>query len=659
MGLNVTQKILKEHLVEGDLTPGKEIAIRIDQTLTQDATGTLVYLQFESMGLTKIRNELAVSYVDHNTVQVGPENADDHAYLQSAAARYGAVFSKPGNGICHQLHLERFGAPGKTLLGSDSHTPTGGGLGMIAIGAGGIDVAAAMGGAPFHFPAPAIVKIELAGKLGPWVSAKDVMLKVLEVFSTSGNVGRIFEYGGRGVSGLDVPERATIANMGAECGVTTSVFPSDEVTRAFLEAQGRGEAWREILPDADAAYAETRRLDLSAIEPLAAAPHSPGNVVTVASLAGTKVDQVLIGSCTNSSYRDLKTVAKILEGRKAHADVSLGIAPGSRQVLEMLAREGHLAALIEAGARILENACGFCIGNSMAPRTNGVSLRTSNRNFEGRSGTPSAKVFLVSPETAALAAIHGRVVDARVLQDMKCPQVRQPKAFQVDDSMFLRPPPAKERAAVTVVRGPAIGEVPRNEALPATLAGVAAIKVGDRVTTDHIMPAGQRLKHRSNVAAYAKYVFEQVDPEFAARAAANRDAGLHNFIVAGESYGQGSSREHAALCPMHLGVKAVVARSIERIHQANLVNFGIVPFTFARAGDMSRVEAGDRLRIEKACEAVGGDGAAVLRNETKGCDIPVRVALSEREKRIVLAGGLLNLAAGRGRKGGRRDAGGG
>jgi aconitate hydratase len=641
--MNLTQKILSEHLVSGELKAGAEIAIRIDQTLTQDATGTMVYLQFEAMGLDRVRGELAVSYVDHNTIQIGPENADDHAFLQSAAAKYGAVFSRPGNGICHQLHLERFGAPGKTLLGSDSHTPTGGGLGMIAIGAGGIDVAVAMGGGPFHLIAPRVVRIVLKGRMGPWVSAKDVILKVLEMFSTKGNVDTVFEYAGPGLKHLDVPERATIANMGAECGVTTSVFPSDEVTRKFLEAQGRGEMWRELVADKDAVYDKTVEIDLPTLEPLAAAPHSPGNIVTVGSLSGKKVDQVLIGSCTNSSYRDLKATARLLEGRKVHPDVSLGIAPGSRQVLRMLAKEGLLTALLDAGARLLENACGFCIGNSLSPGTNGLSLRTSNRNFEGRSGTTSAKVYLVSPEIAAAAAIYGRIVDPRGIEDLKLPRVTQPKAFDIDDSLFIRPP--ADGSAVKIARGPSIGTVPQNDPLPEKLAGVATIKAGDKITTDHIMPAGQRLKHRSNVQNYAKYVFEGVDPQFSDRAAKNRDQGLHNVIVAGESYGQGSSREHAALCPMFLGVKAVAAKSFERIHLANLINFGIVPLTFDKAGDYEKIGQGDRLGVANLRAAVEGDGRMTLRNETKATDIPVRTALSERQKAILLAGGLLNFTA--------------
>jgi aconitate hydratase len=644
MGWNVTEKILSEHRVSGELKPGQEIGIRIDQTLTQDATGTMVYLQFESMGLKRIQAELAVSYVDHNTIQIGSENPDDHAYLQSAAAKYGAHFSKPGNGICHQLHLERFGAPGKTLLGSDSHTPTGGGLGMIAIGAGGIDVAVAMGGGPFHLAAPKVIGIELKGRLPAWVSAKDVVLKVLERFRTQGNVGCVFEYFGPALKHLAVPERATLANMGAECGVTTSVFPSDEVTKGFLEAQGRGGAWREIRADADATYHKTVTIDLATLEPLAAVPHSPGNIATVASLEGTKVQQVMIGSCTNSSYRDLKTVAKILEGRKVHPDVSLGIAPGSRQVLTMLAEEGLLAALLDAGARLLENACGFCIGNSMSPPTNGVSLRTSNRNFEGRSGTPSGRVFLVSPETAAVAAIEGRVRDPRSMAEWKYPAVREPKTFRVDDSMVM-PPPA-DGSGVPIVRGPNIAEVPVNKPLPESLAGVVAIKVGDRITTDHIMPAGGRLKYRSNVPKYAQYVFEGVDPAFAARATRNRDDGIHNVIVGGESYGQGSSREHAALCPMFLGVKVVLAKSLERIHFANLVNFGIVPLTFEKAGDYDTIEAGDRLTLAGLRELVASGVRGVIRNETRGRDMAVKLALTDRERSIVLAGGLLNQVTG-------------
>ena len=641
MGLNVTQKILKDHLVAGELTPGQEIAIRIDQTLTQDATGTMAYLQFEAMGLDRVRNELAVSYVDHNTIQVGFENADDHHYLQTVAARYGIVYSKPGNGICHQLHLERFGMPGKTLLGADSHTPTGGGIGMIAIGAGGIDVAVAMGGGAFYLTAPKVVKINLKGKLRPWVTAKDVILKVLQIFTTKGNVGCIFEYAGPALKSLTVPERSTITNMGAECGVTTSVFPSDEVTRAFMEAQGRGQDWRELKADPDAAYDKVVNINLSELEPLAAAPHSPDNIVTVASIVGTKVDQVMIGSCTNSSFVDLKTVAKILTGHAVHPDVSLGVAPGSRQVLKMLSEDGSITPLLAAGARLLENACGFCIGNSQSPATDAVSLRTNNRNFEGRTGTKSAKVYLVSPPIAALAAIHGRIVDPLAGTDIPYPRVKSPKLFDLDDALLLRP--AADGTAVKIVRGPNIGDPPRNTPLPAALEGVATIKVGDKITTDHIMPAGARLKYRSNVPAYSNYVFENTDAGFAKRAADARDAGQHNVIVAGDSYGQGSSREHAALCPMYLGVKAVAAKSIERIHQANLINFGILPLIFENAADYETVTQGDTLRIAGLRELVqAGQTRLVLRNVTRGTDIPLKALFTERQRAILLAGGLLN-----------------
>lgn len=638
--MNITEKILSEHLVSGEMVSGKEIGIRIDQVLTQDATGTMAYLQFESMGVKKIKAELAVSYIDHNTIQVGSENADDHAYLKSMAAKYGAVFSRPGNGICHQLQLERFGAPGKTLLGSDSHTPTGGGLGMIAIGAGGIDVAVALGGGAFFLAVPKVIKVELKGKLKPWVTAKDVILAVLDKLSTKGNVGCVLEYAGPGVATLDVPSRATITNMGAECGVTTSVFPSDDVTKSFLEAQGRGEVWKEISADADAKYEKVLEINLADLNPLAATPHSPGNISSVVALAGKKVDQVIIGSCTNSSYRDLKTVAKILENRKVSPDVDFGIAPGSRQVMAMLAKEGLLANLINAGARIYESACGFCIGNHASPKTDAVSLRTSNRNFEGRSGTKSAQVYLVSPEIAVLAAINGCIVDPTLMEDEKCPKVNQPKMFDIDDSMFIFPP--KKGAEVQIVRGPNIGEVPVNGALPAKLDGVAVIKVGDQITTDHIMPAGQRLKYRSNVKKYSEFVFENTDPEFAKRAAVNRDKGLHNIIVAGDSYGQGSSREHAALCPMYLGVKAVIAKSIERIHCANLVNFGIVPFVFVKGSDYERITGGDKLIIEGLREAVKGNGKAVVKCGADGHEIEIKAIITERQKDILLKGGLLN-----------------
>jgi len=640
MGKNITYKILEAHLVSGTLEAGNEIGIRIDQTLTQDATGTMAFLQFEAMGLDRVRNELAVSYIDHNTVQIGFENADDHRYLQSAAARFGAVFSKPGNGICHQLHVERFGIPGKTLLGSDSHTPTDGGIGALAMGAGGIDVAVAMGGGPFYLTAPKVIKIHLEGALPPWVAAKDVILKVLERYSTKGNVGCIFEYGGPGVASLDVPERATITNMGAECGVTTSLFPSDERTKQFMEAQGRGDDWIELKADDDAEYDDIFTLDLATLEPLTAAPHSPGNIRTIADLAGLKVNQVLIGSCTNSSLRDLKTVAAILRGKTVNPNVTLGVAHGSRQVMRMLAKDGDLADIIGAGARLLENACGFCIGNSMSPGSGEVSLRTSNRNFEGRSGTIDAQVYLVSPEVAAAAALAGEIADPRTLGDSPI-EMTPPDRYDIDDSMFIFPEDVEDTPEIE--RGPNIGAPPVADPLVEALGGVATIKVGDNITTDHIMPAGARLKYRSNVPTYSTFVFEMTDPEFATRAAATRDQGLHNVIVAGQSYGQGSSREHAALCPMYLGVKAVIAQSIERIHMANLINFGIVPLLFADAADYEKVAQGDTLSVPNLREAVADGATIVVRNETQGVDIPVQADFTGRQRQILLAGGLLNF----------------
>ena len=634
---NVVEKILSSHIVEGDSAKDAEIGIRIDQTLTQDATGTMAYLQFESMGVPRVKNDLAVSYVDHNTVQIGYENADDHDFLQSVAKKYGIVYSKCGNGICHQLHLERFGKPGTTLLGSDSHTPTGGGIGQIAIGAGGIDIAVAMAGGAFHIPSPKVRKILLKGRLRRGVSAKDVILKVLEKFGTKGNVGWIFEYGGPGVATLDVPSRATITNMGAELGVTTSVFPSDRVTKQFLAAQGRAKDFREIVADRGARYDDVFEVDLSKVEPMMAAPHSPGNVVAVKSLVGTKVNQILIGSCTNSSYRDIRTVALYLKGKRVAEDVEVGIACGSRQVVNMLAKDGSLAILHSAGCRMLENACGFCIGAHMSPRTGAVSLRTNNRNFEGRSGTKSAQVYLVSPETAAASALTGRV---ELPTKKPVSAVPAPKKFPIDDSMFLyRDTAGKGVRGAKIVRGPNIATVPKGEPLAKDLKGVAAIKVGDKITTDHIMPAGARLKFRSNIPEYAKFVFEPCDPKFHDKCLANREKGLANVIVAGESYGQGSSREHAALCPMYLGVKAVIAKSIERIHRANLINFGIVPFTFADPKDYGKIEAGDAIELNGVRAAVEGDGT--LKVNTKRGPVIVRTALSEREKHLILCGGLL------------------
>lgn len=633
--MNVVEKILRAHLVEGDPAKDAEIGIRIDQTLTQDATGTMAYLQFEAMGVGRIKNDLAVSYVDHNTVQIGYENADDHDFLASVARKYGIIYSKAGNGICHQLHLERFGKPGTTLLGSDSHTPTGGGIGQIAIGAGGIDIAVAMAGGAFHLPSPKVRAIRLKGRLRRGVSAKDVILKVLERYGTKGNVGWIFEYTGPGVATLDVPSRATITNMGAELGVTTSVFPSDDVTRQFLTAQGRGRAFVRIEPDKNAKYDDEFVIDLGKIEPMAAAPHSPGNIITVASMKGVRVNQIMIGSCTNSSYRDIRTVAQILKGRHVADDVEVGIACGSRQVVNMLAADGSLAILIKAGCRILENACGFCIGAHMSPATNAVSLRTNNRNFEGRSGTKSAKVYLVSPETAAASALSGTFTASKGTTP-----VPAPKRFPVDDAMFLyRDTAGKGVKGAKIVRGPNIAPVPKGVALPRDIKGVVAIKVGDKITTDHIMPAGARLKYRSNVPEYSKYVFEPCDATFHDRCMDNKAKGVANVIVAGESYGQGSSREHAALCPMYLGVKAVIAKSIERIHRANLINFGIVPFEFEDPADYDAIEQGDGLTLDGIRSAVEGDGVLVVKGAKRSFKVVAR--LSDREKRLLLCGGLL------------------
>ncbi len=639
MGQNIVEKILKAHLKEGKYVPGQEIGIHIDQTLTQDATGTMTYLQFEAMGLSEIKTELSVSYVDHNTIQVGFENADDHRYLQTVAAKYGLIFSRPGNGICHQVHLERFGRPGSTLLGADSHTPMGGGIGQIAIGAGGLDVAVAMGGGPFYLTAPKVYLVRLNGQLNEWVTAKDVILKMLETLSTKGNVGVILEYGGEGIGSLSVPERATITNMGAELGVTTSIFPSDQTTRKFLKAQKREKDWQPISADPDAAYDRIIEIDLSSLEPLTAAPHSPGNIKKIKDLGQIKVDQVAIGSCTNSSVKDMLKVAAILKGHQVHPDVSVGIAPGSRQVLQMLAREGALADLLDSGARLMESACGFCIGNSFSPKSGGVSLRTNNRNFEGRSGTKDAQVYLVSPEVAAVAAITGKFIDPREA-GLPYPRLSEVDSFLVDDGMMIFP--TAEGHATQIFRGPNIGEPPRNEALPDSLDGEVTIKVGDKITTDHIMPAGARLKYRSNVPQYAQYVFENVDPTFAARSLENKARGKHNVIVAGESYGQGSSREHAAMCPMYLGVKAVVAKSFERIHAANLVNFGIVPLILADPADYDRLQAGAPISAKGWREALRTGRPVELRSGQTV--IPCRYQLSERQVNIVLAGGLLNYA---------------
>jgi len=683
----IVEKILSGHLVSGQLRTGQEIGIRIDQTLTQDATGTTAFLLFEAMGTERVRTDCSVSYVDHNMAQFGPENFNDHRYLQSIAARVGAYFSRPGNGICHQVHLERFAEPGKTLLGSDSHTPTAGGIGSFAVGAGGLDVAAAMGGGAFYLACPTVVGVELRGRLCDWVAPKDIILRLLSILTTRGNVGTVVEYFGDGVSSISVPGRATCTNMGAELGVTTSIFPSDEVTRAFLDAQGRGRQFVPLAPEASAEYdTVTKRLDpqrdaaaierlkdhaadlkltvptwpaekrgswaeasfsrlvieLSELEPLAAAPGSPENVVPVTELAGKKVDQVLIGSCTNSSFHDLMVAAAVLKGRKVHPDVELGIAPGSRQVLRMISANGALSEMVSAGARILECACGACIGQGFSPGQGCVSVRTFNRNFTGRSGTSDDQVYLVSPETAVAAAIAGRFEDPRQLP-MEYPQIAEPEAVG-DDDMII-PPPTKGQT-VEIVRPPTIVKPPAGEKLPDTIRGQVLIKVGDKVTTDHIMPAGALLKLRSNVPEYAKHVFSPLNepgaPTFADRAVAARQAGRAGVILAGESYGQGSSREHAALCPMYLGVRAVIAKSIERIHQANLVNFGILPLTFAEPADYDGVAAGEEIRISDVSAAVASAETVSVTNVTKGSDFTCRILLSPRQRDILAAGGLLN-----------------
>jgi len=635
MGLNLTQKIIKGHLINGEMIPGKEIAIRIDQTLTQDSTGTMAYLQFEAMGIPRVKTKKSVAYIDHNTLQAGFENADDHKYIQTVASKHGVYFSRPGNGICHQVHLERFGVPGMTLLGSDSHTPTGGGIGMLAIGAGGLDVAVAMGGGPYYMMMPKVCRVTLKGRLKPWVSAKDVILEVLRIMTVKGGVGKVIEYAGDGIVSLTVPERATITNMGAELGATTSIFPSDEVTRTFLKAQGREDDWVELLPDADAEYDEEITIDLGSLEPLAAKPHSPDNVEAVSSIGAIKVDQVAIGSCTNSSYMDMIKVAKILKGKTVHPDVSLVIAPGSKQVLTMLAKEGALADMVAAGARILESACGPCIGMGQAPATNAVSLRTFNRNFEGRSGTRSARVYLVSPETAAASALAGVLTDPRTLGD--APKVTMPEQFHINDNMVVAPAPEGEE--VEVVRGPNIKPFPVNKELPEKLEGTVLIKVGDNITTDHIMPSNAKLlPYRSNVPYLAEYCLTPCDPDFPKRAKENGGG----FIVGGSNYGQGSSREHAALAPLQLGVRGVLAKSFARIHMANLINSGILPMTFVDEADYDRIKDGDVLVLENAREQIKAGDELTLKNITANTTIKVKVALSERQVEIMLAGGLLN-----------------
>ncbi len=638
MGKNLLEKLVEPHLVSGILVPGEEIGIIIDQTLTQDALGTMAYLQFEAMGVDRVKTD-SISYVDHNTLQDGFENADDHRYLRTVADRYGIKYSKPGNGICHQVHLERYSKPGLTLIGSDSHTPTCGGVGMLAMGVGGLDVATAMAGGPYFFRYPKLVRVELKGRLPAWISAKDVILHLLRMLTTKGNVGVALEYGGPGVATLSVHERATIANMGTELGVTTSIFPSDEMTRDFFDAQGRAADWLPLLPDAEARYDRVIEIDLSSIVPMAACPHSPDNVKLVGELGEIKVDQVMIGSCTNSSYRDLAVVAGILKGKKIHPDISLGIAPGSRQVLAMVTRDGILGDLIASGARILETACGFCVGCGQAPRTGSVSVRTSNRNFEGRSGTKDAFVYLASPETAAAAALTGKLVDPRTL-GIPFPAFKAPENYPKDDAMVLFP---SYSPGVEIFRGPNIGPPPSSTMMPDILRCKVAVKVGDKITTDHIMPAGSLLKYRSNVPKYAQFVFRDLEPKFAELCKANADAGFASAIVAGLSYGQGSSREHAALCPMSLGVRLLLAKSVERIHAANLINFGILMLTFENPEDWEGIEAGDELRIDEVRRAINKKSIKIIHERT-GKILRAECSLTARQKDIVLAGGALNRA---------------
>ncbi len=636
MGRSIAQKILEEHLVNGSMEPGSDLAIRIDQTLTQDSTGTMAYLQLEAMGVEQVQTEFSIAYVDHNMLQQGFENADDHKYIQTVAKKHGVHFSRPGNGICHQVHLERFAKPGGTLLGSDSHTPTAGGIGMIAIGAGGLDVAAAMGGQPYTIPAPKVTAVELTGALPPFATAKDVILEVLRRLTVKGGVGRIMEYIGEGVTTLSVPERATITNMGAELGATTSVFPSDARTRQFLQAQGREADWVELLPDSNAQYAEHIVVDLSSIEPLAAQPHSPDAVDSVGNIGAIQVDQVAIGSCTNSSYQDLMRVAAILKGKTVHPDVSLVISPGSKQVLSMLAANGALADLIQAGARILEAGCGPCIGMGQAPATNAISLRTFNRNFKGRCGTDSAGVYLVSPETAAVSALEGVLTDPRHLG--AAIEIAEPEQFPAQDNLVV--PPATAGEEVAVVRGPNIKEFPLNTALPQHWEAPILLKVGDNVTTDDIMPSNAKLlPFRSNIPYLAEFCFSPVDSGFPARA---QQAG-GGFIVGGDNYGQGSSREHAALAPLYLGVKAVIAKSFARIHRANLINSGIVPLEFEQPDDHEWLKEGDVLLVESLVEAVQGDEPIPVKVVNREGQFAVRCALSPREQEMILAGGRINV----------------
>lgn len=639
MGMTLTEKILRKHLVDGEYVKGEEIGIKIDQTLTQDATGTMAYLEFEAIGIPRVKTERSVAYIDHNTLQSGFENADDHRFIGSVAKKHGIYFSRPGNGICHQVHLERFGVPGKTLIGSDSHTPTGGGIGMIAIGAGGQDVAVAMGGGAYYITCPKVVKVNLTGKLSPWVSAKDVILQVLRVMSVKGGVGKVIEYCGEGVKTLSVPERATITNMGAELGATTSIFPSDEITLEFLKAQDRADVWVPLAADEDAEYDEQIDIDLSALVPQAACPHSPDNVKTVEEIGKLKIDQVCIGSCTNSSFVDMMKVAYILKGKTVDPSVSLAIAPGSKQVLNMIAQNGALSDMIDAGARILESACGPCIGMGQSPNSGGVSLRTFNRNFEGRSGTKDGQIYLVSPEMAAVSALTGYLTDPRdYLGDM--PEFKLPEHFVINDNMIVPPAPAEKMDSVEVLRGPNIKPFPETSPLDESIECAVSLKVGDNITTDHIMPAGAKiLPLRSNIPKISQHCFTVCDEEFPRRA---KNMGK-SIIVGGSNYGQGSSREHAALAPLYLGVKAVLVKSFARIHRANLINAGILPLTFVNEADYDKIGQGDEIAIENVKESVLADKSELtLVNKTTGAEIPVLCELTGRTKDIILAGGLLD-----------------
>ena len=637
MGLTIAEKIIKAHLISGEMTPGAEIALKIDQTLTQDATGTMAYLQLEAMEIDRVKTELSVAYIDHNTLQSGFENADDHRYIQTVAKKHGLRFSRPGNGICHQVHLERFGVPGKTLIGSDSHTPTAGGIGMLGMGAGGLDVAVAMGGGAYYITMPNIVGVKLTGKLRDYISAKDVILKVLSLLGVKGGVGNIIEYFGEGVKTLTVPQRATITNMGAELGATTSIFPSDEMTKAFLTAQGREGDFTPISADADATYAAVYEIDLSELSPLAACPHSPDNIKTAKELAGMKIDQVCIGSCTNSSLSDLLTVAAMLKGKTVHPDVSLSISPGSKQVYTMLAECGALADLISAGARILECACGPCIGMGFSPKSKGISLRTFNRNFLARSGTKDAEVYLVSPELAAASAVAGVLVDPTTLG--KAPKIKLPKRYIINDNLIELPASVEEADSVTVERGPNIKPIPKGEAPAENLECELILKVGDNITTDHIMPAGAKiLPYRSNVPKLSEFCFTVCDKDFPERAK-TKGGGI---ILGGQNYGQGSSREHAALVPLYLGIKAVIAKSFARIHMANLINFGILPITLKCEDDYDKISEGDEISIEGYRATIESGDELILKNKTTGAEIPLVISLTKRQREILLYGGTLN-----------------